>query len=111
MSLRRNHNCSTKCLNQDGGVSKTPILAPLTSITFRFSAGVRISENNGVPCQHEILHDQYFQSSAPVSMISKSLFPRCANFQTPLNFSEATLDLLTSHPFEFVKMVYNHVLS
>ena len=33
------------------------ILAPLTSISFRFSAGIRLSENNNVPCQHEILHD------------------------------------------------------
>ena len=111
MSLRRNHNCSTKCLKQDGRLSKTPILAPITSIYVRFSAGVRISEHNSVPSQHEILHDQYFQSSAPVSVISKPSFPSCANFLIPLNFSEASLDLLAGHPFEFVKMVYNHVLS
>jgi hypothetical protein len=104
-------NCSTKCLNQDGRLSKISQLALLASIAFRISAGVRISENNSLPCPYEILPDQYFQSSGPVSMISKSWFPRCANFQIPLNFSEATLDLLTGHPFEFGKMVYNHVLS
>ena len=111
MSLRRNHNCSTKCLNQDGPVSKTPILAPLTSISFRISGGVRIIENNGAACLYEILHDQFFQCSAPVSVINKSSFPSCANFQIPINFSEAFLDLLTGQPFEFVKIVYNHVLS
>ena len=111
MSLRRNHNCSTKCLNQDGRLSKISLLALLASIAFMISANVRISENNSMPCPYEILPDQYFQSSGPVWKISKSCFPRCANFQIPLNFSEATLDLLTGHPFEFAKMVYNHVLS
>ena len=72
MSLRRNHNCSTKCLNQDGRLSKISLLALLASIAFRISAGVRISENNSLPCPYEILPDQYFQSSGPVSMISKS---------------------------------------
>ena len=99
MSLRRNHNCSTKCLNQDGRVSKTSILAPLTPISFRFSDGVRISENKDVPCQHEILNDQYFQSSAPVAVISKCSFPNCANFLIPP-------DMAAGHPFEFVKMLW-----
>ena len=107
--IQLEHRCAAS-KNSDVLIMRRHLNQLPQSCMLNLNSCIRIGANNRYPCQHEILHHQQFQIAAPVSVISKSGSPSCANFPFPIYLSEASVDLFANHPFVFVKLVYNHLL-